>query len=551
MIKMPLKKPVFLLYFLLIVKIAGFSQNQNDKTFEILKNLEIFSTTYKQLHLHYVDETQPGKLIKTAIDAMLQSLDPYTVYIPEANIEDLRLFTEGSYEGIGILIMSRDGKIFISQIYEGYPAQKVGLMVGDQILTINGADLTNRTNDEVSTLLKGQANTALTLTIHRVGEHKPIEKTLIREAIKLKNVSYFAILADHVGYIKLDGFTEGAANEVKEAFLKLKTDGATSLILDLRGNGGGLMNEATDIVNLFVDRGLPVVSMKGKVEARNQSLSTRNEPIDRDIPIVVLIDRTSASASEIVAGALQDYDRAVIIGQRSFGKGLVQNILPLEYNAQLKITTAKYYIPSGRCVQAIDYADRDDEGRAKKVPDSLRTAFKTKGGRTVHDGDGIEPDIEIEPEIMSHITATLFMKYHFFDFANLYHHKHKTFPKPSEFVVSDHLFNEFKSYLNGKDTDYKTQTEVILEELEKAAKEEKYFDAIKKDLEHVKTQLFHDKDTDMNKNKAEIKTVLGLELVNRYYYQRGTIEFALRNDKAVQKAIEILNNLDVYRTILR
>ncbi|MCL2682389.1 MAG: S41 family peptidase [Bacteroidales bacterium] len=551
MIKMPLKKSVFLLYFLLIVKIAGFSQNQNDKTFEVLKNLEIFSTTYKQLHLHYVDETQPGKLIKTAIDAMLQSLDPYTVYIPEANIEDLRLFTEGSYEGIGTLIMSRDGKIFISGIHEGYSAHKAGLMVGDQILAINGADLTNRTNDDVSALLKGQANTALTLTIQRIGEHKPIEKTLIREAIKLKNVSYFAILADHVGYIKLDGFTEGAANEVKEAFLKLKADGATSLILDLRGNGGGLMNEATDIVNLFVDRGLPIVSMKGKVEARNQSFSTRNEPIDRNIPIVVLIDRTSASASEIVAGALQDYDRAVIVGQRSFGKGLVQNILPLEYNAQLKITTAKYYIPSGRCVQALDYADRDDEGRAKKVPDSLRTAFKTKGGRVVYDGDGIEPDIEIEPKIMSHITATLFIKYHFFDFANLYHHKHKTLPKPSEFVVSDHLFNEFKSYLSDKDTDYKTQTEIILEELEKAAKEEKYFDAIKKDLEHLKTQLFHDKDTDMNKNKDEIKHVLGLELVIRYYYQKGIIEFALRNDKAVQKAIEILNDLDVYGAILR
>ena len=549
MMKNTLKKPIFALLILLNVKIVGFSQNQ--RTFEVLKNLEIFTSIYKHLHLHYVDEIQPGELMKTGIDAMLQSLDPYTVYIPESNIEDLRILTEGSYEGIGTLIMSRDGKTFISEIYEGYPAHKAGLMIGDQILTVNGAAITNRTNEEVSTLLKGQANTPLTLTIQRFGEHKTIEKTLVRQAIKLKNVSYSAILSDNVGYIKLDGFTEGAANEVKEAFLKLKADGATKLILDLRGNGGGLMNEATDIVNLFVDRGLPVVSMKGKVEARNQTFSTRHEPVDRDIPIVVLIDRASASASEIVAGALQDYDRAVIVGQRSFGKGLVQNILPLDYNAQLKITTAKYYIPSGRCVQALDYADRDDDGRAKKVPDSLRTAYKTHSGRTVYDGDGIEPDIELDPEQISNITATLYLKQHFFDFANQYQHKHKTLPKPSDFVVSDHLFNEFKTYLDGKDTEYKTQTEMGLEILEKLAKEEKYYDAIKKELELVKIQLFHDKDADMDKNKAEIKEILGLELVNRYYYQKGVAEFALRTDKGVKKAIEILKNLEVYRNILR
>jgi carboxyl-terminal processing protease len=549
MTKMILKKPVFLLFFLLIVKTAGFSQN--DKTFEVLKNLEIFSTTYKHLHLHYVDEIQPGKLMKTAIDAMLQSLDPYTIYIPEANIEDLRILTEGSYEGIGTLIMSRNGKTYISEVYEGYPAHKAGLMVGDHILTINGADITNRSSDEVSTLLKGQVNTPLTLTVQRFGENKPFEKTLIREAIKFKNVTYTALLTDDIGYIKLDGFTEGAANEVKDALLKLKANGATKLILDLRGNGGGLMNEATDIVNLFIDKRLPVVSMKGKVEVRDQSFSTRHEPVDRDIPLVVLIDRVSASASEIVAGALQDYDRAVIVGQRSFGKGLVQNILPLDYNAQLKITTAKYYIPSGRCVQALDYADRDDEGRAKKVPDSLRTAYKTKAGRTVYDGDGIEPDIELEPEMMSNITATLYGKLHFFDFANAYQRKHKTLAEPSEFVVSEPLFNEFKTYLNDKDTEYKTQTEMGLEMLERLAKEEKYYDAIKKELELVRTRLFHDKDTDMDKNKAEIKEVLGLELVNRYYYQKGAAEFALRNDAEVKKTIEILNDWETHKNILR
>jgi len=547
--KNTLKKPIFLLLFLLNVKIACFAQN--DRAFEVLKNLEIFSTVYKHLHLHYVDETQPGQLMKTAIDAMLQSLDPYTIYIPEANIEDLRLFTENAYEGIGTLILTRDGRTFISEIYEGFPAYKAGLMVGDQIVAVNGVNIANRTNDEVGILLRGQANTSLTLTIQRLGEDSPFEKTLIREAIRFKNVTYSVMLAENVAYIKLDGFTEGAANEVKESFLRLKNEGATSLVLDLRGNGGGLMNEAADIVSLFVERGLPVVSMKGKIQDRNQTFSTRSEPVDRDIPIVVLIDRESASASEIVAGALQDYDRAVIIGQRSFGKGLVQNILPLDYNAQLKITTAKYYIPSGRSVQAIDYTNRDDEGRARRVPDSLRTTFQTRGGRIVYDGDGIEPDIELEPEILSNITATLFGKLHFFDFVNDYQRKHKTLPNLSEFVVSDQLFNEFKHFLDDKDTEYKTQTEMFLEILTRAAKEENYFDAIKGELELVKKQLFHDKDSDMDKHKAEIKAVLGLELVSRYYFQKGVAEFALRTDTEVQKAIEVLNNLEKYRNILR
>ncbi|MCL2027779.1 MAG: S41 family peptidase [Bacteroidales bacterium] len=513
--------------------------------------MEIFSAVYKQLHLYYVDEIQPGQLMKTGIDAMLQSLDPYTNYIPEANIEDLRLFTEGAYEGIGTIIMTREGETFISEIYEGFAAQKAGLIVGDQIVAVNGVDIANRTNEEVSTLLRGQAGTPITLTIQRFGEHHPFEKTLMREAIRFKNVTYTALLTGDVAYIKLESFTEGAANEVRDAFLKLQADGATSLILDLRGNGGGLMNEATDMVNLFVNRGLPVVSMKGKITERNQTFSTRQEPVDRDIPIVVLIDRTSASASEIVAGALQDYDRAVIVGQRSFGKGLVQNILPLDYNAQMKITTAKYYIPSGRSVQAIDYADRDEEGRAQKVPDSLRTAFQTQAGRVVYDGDGIEPDIELESETLSNITATLFGKLHFFDFANQYHHQHPTLPKPSEFEVSEQLFIEFKHYLDGKDTEYKTQTEFILEILEESAKEEKYLDAIKQELDLVRKQLFHDKDSDMDKNKAEIKEILGMELVSRYYFQKGTTEFALRNDTEVQKAIEILQNLDQYQTILQ
>ena len=549
MMKNTLKKPIFLLLILLNVKIAAFSQNQ--RTFEVLKNLEIFTSIYKHLHLHYVDEIQPGELMKTGIDAMLQSLDPYTVFIPEANIEDLRLMTEGAYDGIGTLISTRNGKIIISEVFQGFSAYKAGLIVGDQILTINGADVAHRSQDEVSTLLRGQAGSLLTLTIQRIGENTPREITLPREAIKFKNITYSAMLAGNVGYILLTGFTEGAANEVREALIKFKAEGATSLIIDLRGNGGGLMNEAADIVGLFVERGLPVVSMKGRVQERNQTFSTRHEPIDRNIPIVVLIDRASASASEIVAGALQDYDRAVVIGQRSFGKGLVQNILPLDYNAQLKITTAKYFIPSGRCVQALNFADRDDEGRARQVPDSLRTPHKTRAGRIVHDGDGIEPDIELEPETISNIAATLFARLHFFDFANLYRKNNPTLPSPSEFVVTDRIFNDFKRFLDGRDIEYQTQTEFWLERLIESAREEVYYDAIKKELELVRQRLSHDKDADMYKHRAEIEEILGLELVRRYYFQRGMSEFALRSDREVKKAIEILQNLELYKNILR
>jgi len=546
--KVHLKKSVFLFLFLLNFNASSFSQN--DRMFEVMKNLEIFSNIFKHLHLHYVEEIQPGELMKVGIDAMLQSLDPYTVFIPEAQIEDLRLFTDGSYEGVGMLILARDGKIFISEIYEGFPAHLAGLMAGDQILTVNGVSVTNRTSNDVATLLRGHPNTPLTLTVQRYGQRTPIEKTLMRREIRFDNVSYSTIFEENIAYIKLDGFTDGAANEVREAFLRLRNEGATSLILDLRGNGGGLMTEAADIVSLFVDQGLPVVSVRGRVEGRNQTLRTTSEPIDRNIPIVVLIDRGSASASEIVAGALQDYDRAVIIGQRSFGKGLVQNILPLDYNAQLKITTARYHIPSGRCIQAFNFADRDEEGRARRVPDSLRTPFQTQGGRIVYDGDGIEPDIELEPTAISNITATLFARLHFFDFANQFRHRNPTIPSPSEFVVSDKLFNEFIKFLDGRDIEYQTQTEFLLEALTAAAKEENYFDAIREGLELVRKKLEADKEADLIKHKDEIKKVLGLEIISRYYFQRGATTFVLRSDEVSQKAIQVLQDLEKYKRIL-
>lgn len=403
---------------IILILVFGFTMKAQtpDKTFEILKNLEIMGATYKQVYLFYVNETNPGALMKTAIDAMLQSLDPYTVYIPEANIEDVRMLKEGQYEGIGSIIMQRDKKTYIAEVYEHFPAQKAGLKPGDQILAINGTDIAQKNIEEISHLLKGQVNTTLTINIIPLGEKEPKEMSIQREAIHFDNVTYSTLFENQTGYIRLDGFTEGAAKEFKESFLKLKEQGADKLVIDLRNNGGGLMNEAISIVALFIDKGLPVVSMKGKQQENDQTFLTENDPLDKNIPIVVLINRSSASASEILAGALQDYDRAVIMGQRSFGKGLVQNIVPLNYHAQLKITTAKYYVPSGRCVQAIDYGNRDKQGIAHKLPDSLRTAYKTQNGRTVYDGDGIEPDVELATKNLSDIATSLLESYNIFDF---------------------------------------------------------------------------------------------------------------------------------------
>ena len=402
---------------LLMFSTCVVAQNKyDDKGFEISKNLEIFSTVYKNLQLNYVDDIEPGKLMKTAIDAMLASLDPYTVYIPESEIEDVKMQLMGQYGGIGMLIHQRGDYVYASEPYEGMPADLAGLKAGDKILEIDGQSAEGKTTAEVSSALRGQAGTELKVKIERDG--KVLEKTLTRREIKLKPVPYYGLLDNDYGYIKLNEFTQNASKDVKDAFLTLKSKNSNlkGLILDLRGNGGGLLNEAVDLVNIFVNKHELVVQTKGKVASRNTKHHTRNAPVDKDIPIVVLIDGYSASASEIVAGSLQDLDRAVVIGSRSFGKGLVQNILPLTYNSQMKVTVSKYYIPSGRCIQALDYAHRDENGRATKVPDSLKTAFKTRNGRVVYDGFGIEPDVEIvDSSMMGNITVALVRNMLIFD----------------------------------------------------------------------------------------------------------------------------------------
>ncbi len=523
---------------------------QPDKDFEISKNLEIFSTLYKQLHLNYVDDINPGELMKTGMDAMLESLDPYTVYIPESDIEDYKIMTLGQYGGIGALIHQRGSWIYISDPYEGFPATKVGLIPGDKILEINGKSAKDKKVEEISNMLKGQAGSSIKLLIEREGISKPIEKEIVREEIKIDNIPYFGMINDHVGYIKLIGFTQNASKEVQDAFLKLKEKNMKALIFDLRGNGGGLLQEAVNIVNLFVEKDQLVVSTKGKIEERNAVHKTSANPIDKNIPIIFLVDRYSASASEIVSGAIQDLDRGVILGQKTFGKGLVQNVYPLSYNAQMKVTIAKYYIPSGRCIQALDYSHKKSDGSPERVADSLRNAFKTKNGRMVYDGGGIEPDIAMENETLSNISVSLITKYLVFDYASKFKRENPILKDTVNFSVTDAIYADFINFLKGKDFDYTTQSESKLNELKKAAENEKYFEAIKPQLDALREKLIHDKEADLMKFKEEIIQLLKEEIISRYAFQKGRIKASLASDKEIAKAVEVLDNTQLYKSIL-
>lgn len=537
---------------LLMFSTCVVSQNKyDDKGFEISKNLEIFSTVYKNLQLNYVDDIEPGKLMKTAIDAMLASLDPYTVYIPESEIEDVKMQLMGQYGGIGMLIHQRGDYVYASEPYEGMPADLAGLKAGDKILEIDGQSAEGKTTAEVSSALRGQAGTELKVKIERDG--KVLEKTLTRREIKLKPVPYYGLVDNDYGYIKLNEFTQNASKDVKDAFLTLKSKNSNlkGLILDLRGNGGGLLNEAVDLVNIFVNKHELVVQTKGKVASRNTKHHTRNAPVDKDIPIVVLIDGYSASASEIVAGSLQDLDRAVVIGSRSFGKGLVQNILPLTYNSQMKVTVSKYYIPSGRCIQALDYAHRDENGRATKVPDSLKTAFKTRNGRVVYDGFGIEPDVEIvDSSMVGNITVALVRNMLIFDYATDYAKKHPSILPAADFEITDEIYADFTDFLKDKKYEYSTSTEKALELLKEAAKDEKYIESIADDIEKLIQKVHSDKAIDLQKNREDISGFIKSELLTRYYYEKGRIEGMLNNDDEVKAAIEILSDKDSYNNIL-
>jgi|WetSurMetagenome_2_1015567.scaffolds.fasta_scaffold27248_2 carboxyl-terminal processing protease len=546
-----MKKILIVSLFFFAISGFGFGQTPGDQTFEILKNLDIYSSMVKELNAEYVDEIQPGDLTKTGIDAMLESLDPYTNFIPESEVEDYKFLTTGQYGGIGALIHQQGEYVVISEPYEGSPAQKSDLRAGDKIFEINGQSAKGKSYDEVSSILKGQAGTTVDLKILRDGGTTPIEKVITRENIKVDNIPYFGIVGDNIGYIRLTGFTQNASKEVRQAMLKMKeTTPIKGYIIDLRGNGGGLLNEAVDISNLFVEKGQEIVTTKGKVADKNRSYLTTNPPVDVNIPLVILVDGQSASASEILAGSMQDLDRGVIIGQRTFGKGLVQNVVPLTYNAQMKITVAKYYIPSGRCIQAIDYSHRAKDGTVSKIPDSLIREFKTKDGRKVFDGGGISPDIQTARRTYSNIAQTLYTKFLIFDYATKFQQQHPTIPPAKDFVITDSIFNDFLAYISDKNYEYITKSEQSLEALKKQAEKENYYAAIKDELNHLETQMMADKKEDIKKYDDQIRELLKIEIVTRYYYQKGKIEASLANDKDIAIAIQTIRDADKFNAIL-
>ena len=540
-----------MLILLLMLTFVSIAQEKN-KDFEISKNLDIFAELYKQLDMNYVDEISPGELMKTGIDAMLGSLDPFTNYIPESQIEDYKLLTTGQYGGIGALIHKQGNYVVISEPYEGFPAQKAGLLPGDRILEVDDKPAIDKDTDAVSTILKGEAGTTLKLRVERESVEKPFEVELKRENITIDNIPYYGMVSSNIGYIKLSGFTQDAGKEVKKAFLELKQENdVQGVILDLRGNGGGLLNEAVNIVNIFTDKGELVVSTRGKETVRNHSYYTSDKPEDTKIPVVVLVDNASASASEIVSGAIQDLDRGVVIGQRTYGKGLVQNVLSLSYNSKVKVTVAKYYIPSGRCIQEIDYSHRDTEGQAHQVPDSLISEFKTKKGRKVFDGGGISPDIIMEPEMLSPISVNLLMQYVIFDYANKFAREHDSIAPPDEFAISDETYNDFINFVNNnKDFTYTTDSEKTLQLLKKTAEEEAYYDEISAEIAQLEQKLMHNKNEDLHTHRNEIAEMLKMEIASRYYFQRGRVIASLATDPEIKKAVEVLNDQKNYSAIL-
>ena len=525
------------------------AKNSGDNYFEIAKNLDIFTTLYKELNTFYVDETNPGDLMKKGIDEMLKSLDPFTNYIPESEIEDFRFQTTGQYGGIGAMITKIEDYVVISEPYENFPAQKAGLMAGDKILEINGVSAKGKTTEEVSKVLKGQPNTSVTILIERPHVAKPFEVSFDREQVSVASVPYSEYIQEGIAYIRLSSFTKDCANDLKNAILELKKEqDLKGLILDLRSNPGGLLNESVDIVNLFVEKGQEIVSTKGKIKSWDKSYVANNTPLDTKVPLVVLINSSSASASEIVSGSIQDLDRGIVIGQRSYGKGLVQQTRQLSYNSQLKLTVAKYYIPSGRCIQTLDYSHRNEDGSVGKVPDSLMTSFKTKNGREVKDGGGILPDIVTDPGKYGMIIASLLTERLFFDYATDFRFAHDSIS--SNFIFSDADFLNFTTYLTDKKYTYKTETETALEELKKEAEEEEYFSALSKEYDVLVAKMQENKDDDLQKSKDDIKEILTGEIMSRYYYQNGRIKSGLNFDIEVKKAIEILQDKETYARIL-
>ncbi len=539
-------RQLFALAVACILSAQVFAQSNG---FEVIKNMELMDQIYQHLEMYYVDEPQAGKLGKTAIDAMLKGLDPYTVYYHESNIEDYRLMTTGQYGGIGALIRKIGDYTFIAEPYEGNPAQKSGLQAGDKIISVDGKDMFKKESDDVSSALKGPKGTTIVIEVERENEGKK-KISVTRDEIKLPDVPYSGMVNSTVGYIKLNSFTQTAASDVRAAFLELKSQGMKEVILDLRGNGGGLLIEAVKIVNMFVKKGETIVTTKGRVAEENRVYTTLESPLDTEIPLTVLIDEGSASASEIVAGSIQDLDRGVVIGETSYGKGLVQRTYDLKYGSKVKLTIAKYYTPSGRCVQRLEYYEKEDGERPKEIADSLLKVFKTKNGRDVIDGRGIEPDVKVELENLSRLTATIYANNLIFNYATRYHNSHVSIAEAGKFALTDAEYDEFKKYVLAEEFTYSTASEEMLKKMKETAEKEGFYEDSKAEYDALMARVVPSKDRDLEKFRSEIKYLLENEIISRYYYQKGRAIDAFRNDLYVEKALEILKTRSTYNTIL-
>ncbi len=536
------KKILIGIMFVAVLSVALVSFTRDEKNFEIAKNLDIYHTLFRELNMFYVDEIDPNALVKTSIDDMLQSLDPYTNYISEDQMEDFRFMTTGEYAGIGALISQHGDDIIVAEPYEGFPAQKFGLKAGDIFLEVEGKDAKNMSTEDVSNLLKGPANKPVSIKVQRTGEKKPIAVDVVREKISIDAVPYYGMLEDNTAYIRLSNFTANCSQEVKNAYTELKKNNPDALILDLRGNPGGLLMEAVKIVNFFVPKGEEIVSTRGKVTQWDKTYTATAEPIDTTIKLAVLVNRGSASASEIVSGAIQDLDRGIIVGNRTFGKGLVQTTRDLSYNTKLKVTTAKYYIPSGRCIQVLDYSHRNEDGSVGNVPDSLISEFTTKHGRKVYDGGGIVPDLKIDAETLSTLGIELVTQFKIFDFATKYANENASIAQPEAFDISDDIYSQFTDYVKSGDFSYDSESLSEIDELIKTAKREKYFDIAEDEFDALKAKLAPDLNKDLKEFRPEISDLLKDEIVSRYYFQKGAIKSAIKDDKGVKEAIDALHS---------
>lgn len=541
-----------IVFALPVVALVVFSfSTPTERYFEIAKNLDIFATLFREVNAMYVDEVSPGTLVKTGIDAMLESLDPYTNYIPENMVEDYRTLNTGQYGGIGAYTRKIGNRTVVTMVLEGYTAQRSGLKIGDEVLKIDNIELSRLEPGEEGRLMKGQVGTPVSLTVKRMGSDQPITLDFKREKIKVNNVPYFGMLENNIGYIQLLEFTPDAGKEVKNALVALKAEGATALVLDLRNNPGGLLHEAVNICNIFLPKGKLVVSTKGKIQEHNQQYETLNPPVDTEMPVTVLINRGSASASEIVAGTLQDYDRAVVVGEKSFGKGLVQLSRPLSYNAQLKVTTAKYYTATGRCIQVLDYSHRREDGSVISVPDSLKQEFKTSNGRIVYDGGGIDPDVKLQPEEAHAITQKLYQDGFIYDYATLYAFNHPTLAEPRKFSLTNEEYQQFVNWMKGKNYAYSSNLDQQLSELTREAGREKYYPELKPQLDQIRARIEENKRNELMLYKDEIKKILEEDIIARYYLERGSVESGFKYDHELKKACEVLLNKPQYAKLLK